>query len=305
MGKAGKDYKESTQRIIDCVNCPYQVFGGENMAEDAKRSYHDAMKRGRKEKFMPLLVISDDILAETLEALKEDSYSKEKVIRQQETDIEQELKERYEEIAERCQEMDEEEMREEWYWQTGEDFDDAFEEFGETVSEFSSFYLSSDEGEEETILFEIPVENPWEVIAWVPMGGWNECAGIGIRSMAPSRLSCLPIPWNLYSRSRWQMESWQCRRRESILRSALTVWIREPRRDLWRSLPAASASQPIGFSGGIDIHGEYKMAEIKYWLNYEGFCATILKADAACPETVYSGWAFRFGARPPARRSVA
>ncbi len=177
MGKAGKDYKESTQRIIDCVNCPYQVFGGENMAEDAKRSYHDAVKRGRKEKFMPLLVISDDILAETLEALKEDSYSKEKVIRQQETDIEQELKERYEEIAERCQEMDEEEMREEWYRQTGEDFDDAFEEFGETVSEFSSFYLSSDEGEEETILFEIPVENPWEVIAWVPMGGWNECPG--------------------------------------------------------------------------------------------------------------------------------
>ena len=24
-------------------------------------------------------------------------------------------------------------------------------------------------------MFKIPVKNPWEVVAWMPMGGWNEC----------------------------------------------------------------------------------------------------------------------------------
>ena len=28
---------------------------------------------------------------------------------------------------------------------------------------------------EDTLLLELPVKNPWEIIAYLPMGGWNDC----------------------------------------------------------------------------------------------------------------------------------
>lgn len=43
------------------------------------------------------------------------------------------------------------------------------------INTFSGFDSYSGNGIEETILFEIPVDKPWKVIAWLPMGGWNEC----------------------------------------------------------------------------------------------------------------------------------
>ena len=63
------------------------------------------------------------------------------------------------------------EVKQTWYDETGEEFEGV----GEEVTEFSSCFSYGEGGIVETILFEIPVKNPWEVIAWVPMGGWNEC----------------------------------------------------------------------------------------------------------------------------------
>ena len=44
------------------------------------------------------------------------------------------------------------------------------------INELSTFAMFAEDGEiQETILFEVPVDEPWKVIAWFPMGGWNEC----------------------------------------------------------------------------------------------------------------------------------
>lgn len=175
MGNPAENYTESTKKILACIDCPYQIFTSENTAEDVAQSYHDAARRGKEEGFTPLLVVSSDTLAETLEYLAKDSYSREKVIGQPHMDVEKMLMEQYEEMIESWQEADEEEIRENWLAQTGEELEDSFEEFGEEINEFSSIESFTDDGINETILMEIPVKNPWEVIAWVPMGGWNEC----------------------------------------------------------------------------------------------------------------------------------
>lgn len=176
MDKSMEAYTEATQAILNSINCPsYQVFTSEHTANEVEEAYHEAAKRGKSEGFTPLLVISSDTLAETLEYLDKDSYSKEKVIGQPQMDVKKMLMERYEEIVESYQEVDEEELRENWYAETGEDLDESFEGFGEEITEFSSIESFTDDGINETILLEIPVKNPWEVIAWVPMGGWNEC----------------------------------------------------------------------------------------------------------------------------------
>lgn len=172
MDKSMETYKEATQTIIHFTNCPYQVFTSEHTADEVEKAYHTAAERGRKEGFTPLLVISSDTLAESLEYLEKDSYSKEKVMQQPHMDVEKMLKEQYEDMVESYQEMEEDELRDTWYAQTGEEME---EEFGETINEFSSIESFTDDSINETILLEIPVKNPWEVIAWVPMGGWNEC----------------------------------------------------------------------------------------------------------------------------------
>lgn len=172
MIQSKEAYTESTRRIIESLDCPYQVFTSSQTANEVEEGYKLAAIRGKKEGFTPLLVVSSDILADILESLKKEPSARDTVIQQPEKNAEEMLKEWYEEFIEEYQEMDEEETREAWYSQTGEEL---VEELGETISEFTSFCISSDNEIEETILLEIPVKNPWEVIAWVPMGGWNEC----------------------------------------------------------------------------------------------------------------------------------
>lgn len=171
MDKSMDTYSEATKKIINYMNCPYQTFTSNNTPEEVEEAYKQAAERGKKEGFTPLLLVSSDTLADTLEYSAQESYSKEEIIQQQEMDAEKMLQEWYEEMAEDYIEMDAEEMQRRWREETGEEL----EEYGEEINEFSSLSSYTHDGIEETILVEIPVKNPWEVIAWVPMGGWNEC----------------------------------------------------------------------------------------------------------------------------------
>ena len=61
----------------------------------------------------------------------------------------------------------------------GEESLDAFigdETEGDELDHFIG-YISFGDGmlEADALLLEIPVEHPWEVIGYLPMGGWNEC----------------------------------------------------------------------------------------------------------------------------------
>lgn len=166
------DYSKTTQEIIDSVKCPYQVFPAGGSSESVNAAYRAAVVRGRAEGFVPILVVSDDTLSEWLGILKDDSYSKDAVLKQEEWNGEEILKENFARYAEDFAED---------FGEEGSTADDIMEELmgemegGETIDELSAFTSYSGSGIEETILFEIPVTNPWEVIAWMPMGGWNEC----------------------------------------------------------------------------------------------------------------------------------
>lgn len=156
------EYSQTTQEIINKVNCPYQVLSKGSTVEEANEIYKAAVKRGKTEGFVPVFVVSDDVLAEWLGVLEDDSYSKEKILSQPQQDTEAILQKYYKEYLE---DYDDEAIQE----LMGE------KECGEQILELSSFMSYDGSGIQETILFEIPVKNPWEVIAWLPMGGWNEC----------------------------------------------------------------------------------------------------------------------------------
>ena len=167
------NYSETAQEIIDKVKCPYQVFTKENTATEVEEAYKKAVIRGREEGFVPVLVVADETFAEWLSILEDEEYDKEAILLQKRGDGEKILKERYEEYLE--------DFTDDINGEADEEEDMLLSELlgekkdGEEILEFSSIISYEGDVIEETILFEIPVKKPWEVIAWLPMGGWNEC----------------------------------------------------------------------------------------------------------------------------------
>ncbi len=153
-----------TKSIVEKVGCPYQVFEKGNPPKKVQDAYLAALEKGKKEGFTPVLVVSDDTLEEWLGILADEDYVKEEVLAEVTGRGEEILESRWAEYTGYCEEdgIDMEELEGEV-------------DGGDALPALSAF-LEFDEDEiQETILFEIPVANPWEVIAWVPMGGWNDC----------------------------------------------------------------------------------------------------------------------------------
>ena len=167
-----QDLKESTKEIIARVQCPYQVFAEGTLPAVVNKAYEKARERGWQEGFVPILVQSDDTLAEWLGILDDESYSIDTIRKQERQDAAEILQQRYGDYME----IYEDEMGDRETWEEERDREFMGEmEGGELLDTLTSFVSFSGNGIEETILFEIPAENPWEVIAWMPMGGWNEC----------------------------------------------------------------------------------------------------------------------------------
>lgn len=167
-------YSPTTQKIIDRVNCPYQVFTKKNTVNEVNKAYEKSLAQGKKKGFVPVLVVADDTIAEWLGILEDESYSKEEIITQKRRDAEEILQERFAEYTEDyIDDIDRDIEPEEGDLTLSELMGEKKD--GEILLELSSFINYGGNGIQETILFEIPVQNPWEVIAWLPMGGWNEC----------------------------------------------------------------------------------------------------------------------------------
>lgn len=179
MRKQNPDLSELTAALMKYLDCPCRSFSP--MADDAPimEAYLEARERGKKDGFHPMLVVVDDILLECLMRNADwdsdgdiDQFVAGKVVAYRKKMLAAPLAEG-EEIAgllfrDRREEM--ESALEIWDTET----------FGEISGGFSMDRLGGywDFITKETyplILAEIPVKNPWEVFAWLPFGGWNEC----------------------------------------------------------------------------------------------------------------------------------
>lgn len=154
-----------TQEIISFLDCPCKVFPPNTLT---KELYLSILKNENFIDTFPVLILSDDTLEEALELSVEDSgeddiiqYRK-KLLNNIKYNGSKILSDRYQEYKE--------------YMNINEkvDFDYIIEksDFVPGVDWFLSF---NGNNEEEVILAYIPAKHPWEVIAWIPFGGWNEC----------------------------------------------------------------------------------------------------------------------------------
>jgi len=194
----GKNKKMLREALIEYLDCPCRIFKPEEDDSVLMEAYKEAAERGKQEGFTPVLVCYDNI--ETmLETLLENAGQKQQDSRDYSFDIEavrafrqdmckkklpegkavlEEWIKNYAEYFEEYEdeEYDYEEDYEDEEYDYEEDYEDEeygceedYEDEDEESIIFSACRSSS------TVLAKIPTAHPWEIFAWLPFGGWNEC----------------------------------------------------------------------------------------------------------------------------------
>ncbi|QCJ45340.1 DUF4253 domain-containing protein [Bacillus sp. S3] len=121
--------------------------------------YHQALIEGKKEGYTPLIIIPSEMMVDIVDSKAEEYLNEDRetiIEKAKNINVKELLKRRLDEVM------------------PLEEDDDITGEF--SVEEPIHHFLSiEDEINKKIIIAKIPTNNPWEVAAWIPMGGFNEC----------------------------------------------------------------------------------------------------------------------------------
>lgn len=155
--------EETTKRIAERFQCKYTVFEKGTDPELVEQAYRNALEAGKTGGFYPAVLLLDEYAVEWLEEIAGPDLDKDEIIASCQDNGREILEQRYEEYMEDFDEQEREDF-------IGEETE------GEELHHFIG-YISFSDGmlEADALLLELPVKNPWEIIGYLPMGGWNEC----------------------------------------------------------------------------------------------------------------------------------
>lgn len=159
----------SAQRLIDLLGCPWMHIPKGTDPATVLKAYDDALVKSKSGGYTPMIIVVDDNLLEdfgeyfkTPEELK---ANRDKLLGSEWFDVREWFEDRLAEFKE---------LFEEDYW--AEIVGEIEHRDGDVSKTFSGFLDFGDpRTSEECILALIPTKEPWEVFAWLPFGGWNEC----------------------------------------------------------------------------------------------------------------------------------
>lgn len=191
-----EDYSldETACELIEYLECECEYIPPTKDTKILWEKYLDAYEKGKKEGFTPVFIPVDDALLETLLTTTTDDISeddeienendidflsddeetyREKLLSSKLEDGKQYLNKSFTELIDSMVETEGQDEINRIYYGESEDIV-AFED----IEALDSFVGWKDFIENETyelILVKIPTTKPWEVFAWLPFGGWNEC----------------------------------------------------------------------------------------------------------------------------------
>ena len=169
MGLFSKKPSENAQKIIDFLGCKCEYFPAAKSAKPIRVAYEDAYGKRNLSGTIPLIVVVDDVLAEWLDILRDDEFEEgESPADYRKRLLETPMINPVKWFSDTISELKESYDEEEWNEMVG-DFTEAPP--NNAFSGFENF----DGSAKEAVLAHIPAENPWELIAWMPFGGWNDC----------------------------------------------------------------------------------------------------------------------------------
>ena len=160
--------EEQVEQLKKYLGCPCTYFPPAKDDGSIMEAYYQARARGKQEGFVPMLVAVDELLLECFELNGEDKSAEQ---------ARQELLSAPLESGE--------EFLQQWLREIKEDLDEDepgyWEQLmgevsgGEGIDRFLSLWDFDGKKTVPVVLAEISVKNPWEVFAYLPFGGWNEC----------------------------------------------------------------------------------------------------------------------------------
>ena len=164
--------EEQVEQLKEYLGCPCTYYPPSNDCQLMGSDFYQARARGKKEGFVPMLIAVDELLLECFELNGED-----KTVEQ----VRQELLSAPLESGK--------ELLQKWLREAKEGWAEADPEFyanwdahvigevsgGEKIDRFLSLWDYDGKQTIPIVLAEIPVKHPWEVFAYLPFGGWNEC----------------------------------------------------------------------------------------------------------------------------------
>ena len=159
--------EEQVEQLKEYLGCPCTYYPPSNDCQLLDSDFHQARARGKKEGFVSMLIAVDELLLECFELNGEDKSAGQ--ARQELLSAPLESGEEF--LQNRLSEYKESVEEEPGYWEQlmGEVAG------GERIDRFLSLWDYDGKQTIPIILAEIPVKHPWEVFAYLPFGGWNEC----------------------------------------------------------------------------------------------------------------------------------
>lgn len=153
----------ATRKLAESLQCKYTVFEKGSNPELLEQAYRTAFGNGKKDGFFPAILLLDGYAVGWLEYIADKGSDKDTIIA-------------------RCRDNGKEILTERFEIFFGDSGNESLEDFigdeteGEIVHNFVGYTdLRGNELEADALLLEIPVKNPWEIIGYLPMGGWNDC----------------------------------------------------------------------------------------------------------------------------------
>lgn len=157
---------ETARSMVEKLGYPYKIYAEKTPYDEIVKEYKDAFERGKKENFTPVMVPVDNCLEEYFGIMQDDGYSVENVLNSEIKSGKQILDERFAEYSGDNEEDFEMDM---------EEFIGEYDGEPEAMNVFTSLCDYSTGETLEIIIFQVPTTKPWEIVAYVPFGGWNEC----------------------------------------------------------------------------------------------------------------------------------
>lgn len=169
MGLFTQKPSDNARKIMDFLGCECEYFPAGKPAQFIHSTYEEAFAKKEMGGYTPVIVVVNDILVEQLEMIAEQFAPGESIQQYREKLLSGEHPDAQEWFTKTLTEMKE---------SYGEYWDEITADYGNTggkIDRLSGFVDFGTKRSSEVVIAKIPTEKPWEIFAWLPFGGWNEC----------------------------------------------------------------------------------------------------------------------------------
>lgn len=172
-----------SEAFMKYLGCPCTYFPAAKDDAPIMEAYRKACSRGEKEGFVPVLVAVDDTLWECLKFNTDDEnegaeweFNSEKAAKYRENILLEDLEDGSRIVSQYISARKEEAEMDEFDWDEDimGDIQDEEDEYTDGDDRLTAIWGWQNDTVP-LVLAEIPVKNPWEIFAYLPFGGWNEC----------------------------------------------------------------------------------------------------------------------------------